>query len=330
MFTDEAIIKIKAGNGGNGCISFRREKYVPKGGPDGGDGGKGADVYFVVSGAVHTLADFARKKEWQAQNGEDGRSKKQTGKGGEDLILPVPPGTIIKTVGEGGDLKKEEVISDLTKIGDKILLAKGGHGGWGNVHFTTATRQSPFFAKKGKPGQERSFKLELKLIADFGLLGFPNAGKSTFLNRVSNARPKIANYPFTTLTPSLGVVKFRDEELIIADVPGLIAGASLGKGLGDKFLRHIERTKALIHLIDINSQNPAEDYQVIRDELEKWNPALLDKKEVVVLNKADTLDKKEAQKKVKELSKKIKKDVFLISAVSGEGIEKVLQALTKK
>lgn len=310
MFTDEAIIKIKAGNGGNGCVSFRREKYVPKGGPDGGDGGKGGDVYFVADNALHTLTDFARKKDWQAQNGEDGRSKKQTGRGGEDLVLKVPPGTMIKTISEDTNPDEEEVIYDLTKIGDVVVLAKGGSGGWGNTHFATAVRQTPFFAHKGKPGQEKSFKLELKLIADVGLVGLPNSGKSTFLSHISNARPKIADYPFTTLSPNLGVVKFRDQEFVVADIPGLIEGASQGKGLGDKFLRHIERTTALVHIIDINSKDAAQDYKVIRDELKQWNPALLKKKEVVVLNKADTLDKKEAQKITKEFSKKLKKMFF--------------------
>ncbi|KKQ73759.1 MAG: GTPase obg [Berkelbacteria bacterium GW2011_GWB1_38_5] len=295
MFADEATIKIKAGSGGNGCVSFRREKYVLKGGPDGGDGGKGGD-------------------------GEDGRSKKQTGKGGNDLILQVPPGTIVRI--DGGD-----IFCDLTKIGDRVVLAKGGRGGWGNTHFATAVRQAPFFAHKGKPGHERNFKLELKLIADVGLVGLPNSGKSTFLSRISNARPKIADYPFTTLSPNLGVTKFRDQEFVVADIPGLISGASEGIGLGDKFLRHIERTTALIHIIDILSQNPNQDYKVIRTELKKWNPELLKKKELVVLNKADTLERKEAIKITKDLSKKIKKPVYLISAVSGEGVDKVLEEL---
>ncbi|MFA6493030.1 MAG: GTPase ObgE [Patescibacteria group bacterium] len=327
MFTDEAIIKIKSGKGGNGCVSFRHEKYIPKGGPDGGDGGKGGDVYFVVSDSVHTLTDFARKKDWQAKNGEDGRGKKQTGKGGDDLFLNLPPGTVIKAIEEGENDNQEEVVYDLTKIGDTVRLVKGGNGGWGNTHFATAERQTPYFAHKGEPSIEKTLKLELKLIADIGLVGLPNAGKSTLLSRISNARPKIANYPFTTLQPNLGVAKHRDQEFVIADIPGLIEGASVGKGLGDKFLRHIERTKSLIHLIDINSQDAVKDYEVIREELKAWNPELLKKKEIVVLNKADVLPEEESKKITKDLSKKIKKEVLLISSVSGAGIEELLEKI---
>lgn len=319
MFTDEATIKIKAGNGGNGCISFRREKYVPKGGPDGGDGGKGGDVYFVVSETVHTLSDYARKKDWQAQNGEDGRSKKQTGKNGEDLILAVPPGTLIKIVDNG--------TFDMTKVEGKVLLARAGKGGWGNVHFATAVHQTPFFAHKGIKGEEKTLQLELKLIADIGLVGLPNSGKSTLLSHISNARPKIADYPFTTLTPNLGVAKYQNQEFVVADIPGLISGASAGKGLGDKFLRHIERTKVLVHLIDISSSDPARDYEVIREELKKWNPLLLKKKEIVVLNKADILPKKESQNVANKLSKKIKKPILVLSAISGEGLDELLKEL---
>lgn len=325
MFTDEAVIKIKSGKGGNGCISFRHEKYVPKGGPDGGDGGKGGDVYFVCDEAVHTLTDYARKKDWQAKNGEDGRSKKQTGKGADDLFLKFPPGTVVTEIRED---EKENLTYDLTKIGDEIMLAKGGRGGWGNTHFATAVHQTPYFAHKGKPSIEKTFKLELKLIADIGLIGLPNSGKSTLLSHISNARPKIAAYPFTTLSPNLGVAKYHDQEFVIADIPGLIEGASAGKGLGDKFLRHVERTKGLIHLIDINSPSPENDYRIIRKELKDWNQALLKKKEIVVLNKADTYDKSETQKIAKKLKQDIKKDVIIISAVSGEGVDKVLKEFT--
>jgi len=327
MLTDEAIIKIKAGDGGRGCVSFRHEKYVPKGGPDGGDGGDGGDVYFICDDNCHTLSDFARKKEWLAENGENGRPKKQKGKDGQDLFLKVPPGTIIKVLEKSGDKTNEMILSDLTKVGDTLTLARGGRGGWGNVHFATATRQSPTFAKEGTAGEEEILKLELKLLADVGLIGLPNSGKSTLLSRFSNARPKIADYPFTTLEPNLGVVKIFGKEIVVADMPGLIEGAAFGKGLGDKFLRHIERTKTLVHLVDINSENLASDYRIIREELKNWNPLLLEKKEIVVLNKADTMGEREVQKIAKKLSEDIKQPVLILSAVSGQGIDELLEKL---
>src|SRR3990167_9493678 len=319
--TDEAIIKIRAGDGGNGLVSFRRERFVPKGGPDGGDGGKGGDVYFICDNNVHTLSDFARKKEWQAESGEHGKTKRQRGKNGQDLILPLPPGTIVT------ERDQKSVLCDFKKIGEKVVIVRGGLGGWGNVHFKSATSQSPAFAKKGEPGEEKTLHIELKLIADAGLIGLPNSGKSTLLARISNAHPKIADYPFTTLEPNLGVAKISGKEFVISDIPGLIEGASSGKGLGDKFLRHIERTDVLIHLIDINSQNLIGDYQTIRAELQIWNPLLCKKKEIVILSKADTLPEKEAQKIAKDLSGKIKKEVFIISAVSGKGLEEFLEKL---
>lgn len=319
MFTDEATIKVSAGKGGDGLISFRREKFVPKGGPDGGDGGDGGDVYFIADNNLHALADFARKKEWQAENGANGKSKRQKGKDGHDLELRVPMGTIIRN--------EEKVIHDFKKVGELILLAKGGRGGWGNIHFATAVHQSPAFAKRGEPGEALELKLELKLIADVGLVGLPNSGKSTLLSRISNARPKIADYPFTTLEPNLGVVRHHDQQIIAADIPGLIEGASQGKGLGDKFLRHIERTKIIVHLIDINSSNLTKDYQTIRKELEAWSPALLKKEEIVVLSKIDTILGKAAEKIGDIFSKEIKQNVLLISAVSGEGIEQLLNKL---
>lgn len=317
MLTDEAKIKITAGKGGDGAVSFRREKYVPKGGPDGGDGGDGGDIYLVCSNQVHTLSDYARKKEWQSQNGENGRPKRQTGKDGEDLELAVPPGTVVKT-------SEDNILHDFIKEDDGILVARGGRGGWGNVHFASATHQSPTFAKKGTPGEGKHLKLELKLIADIGIIGLPNSGKSTLLSRISNARPKIADYPFTTLEPNLGVVRYRHKEFIVADIPGLISGASEGKGLGDKFLRHIERTRKLIHLIDINSANLIEDYQIIRQELDEWSQNLLKKEEIIVLNKIDTMLPKDSKKIAKEFSKKIDKPVSAISAVSGQGIKELL------
>jgi len=319
MLTDEAIVKIKAGDGGAGVVSFRHERFVPKGGPDGGDGGRGGDVYLICESNVHTLSDFSRKKEWRAENGQNGKTKKQHGRSAQPLFLKVPPGTIVILEDE------KKVLSDFKNPGEKVQIACGGRGGWGNAHFATATRQSPVFAQKGEPGEEKTLHLELKLLADVGLVGLPNSGKSTLLSRISNARPKIADYPFTTLEPNLGVVKIEDQELVVADIPGLIEGASKGKGLGDKFLRHLERTKILVHLIDVNSQNLAKDYQIIRDELKIWNPLLLKKKEIIVLNKADTLPKKEAEKIAKAFEKEIKKSVLIISAVSGEGIGKLLR-----
>lgn len=319
MLTDEALIKIKAGDGGDGLVSFLHEKYRPKGGPDGGDGGRGGDIFLEVTPAVHTLSEFSRRKAFAAPRGENGRNRKRTGADGDDLILRVPPGTIAKV--ENGPM------FDFVKTGEKVLIAHGGRGGWGNVHFKSATRQSPFFARKGEPGEARVLSLELKLLANVGLIGLPNCGKSTLLAYISNARPKIAAYPFTTLEPNLGVAKIGSNEIIVADIPGLIEGAAKGKGLGDKFLRHIERTKILVHLTDINSDDLATDYNIIRGELQAWNPKLLRKKEIVVLNKADTMRPKEAQKIAAALSKKLKKDVLTISAVSGTGIKELLGKL---
>lgn len=317
MLTDEAKIEVKAGNGGNGCISFRREKYIPRGGPDGGDGGDGGDVYLLGDNNTHTLSEYASKKKFSAKNGQDGRGKKQTGSNAEDIILRLPQGTVVKT--DGGE------VFDITQVGQKIQIARGGRGGLGNVHFATATSQSPLIAKPGTKGQRKFLTLELKLIADVGLVGLPNAGKSTLLSHISNARPKIGNYPFTTLEPSLGIAKYKDKEFVVADIPGLIEGASEGKGLGVKFLRHIERTKEIIHLIDIHGEDLVNDYNIIRAELEKWNPALTKKEEIIVLNKADTILPKEAEKIAKEFSKKIKRDVIVFSAVSGEGLDKLMQ-----
>ncbi|KKQ74064.1 MAG: GTPase obg [Berkelbacteria bacterium GW2011_GWB1_38_5] len=283
MLTDEATIKIKAGDGGNGMVSFRREKYVPKGGPDGGDGGDGGDVFLVSDGNIHTLSDFARKKIFLAQRGENGKPKKQKGKDGIDSFLKVPPGTILK--------ENDSVLYDFIKEGEKFLVARGGKGGWGNIHFATATSQSPFYARKGTPAEEKEVSLELKLLADVGLV----------------------------------VAKIHDKDLVFADIPGLIEGASQGRGLGDKFLRHIERTEILIHLIDINSSNISNDYQTIRKELKEWNPEISKKKEIVAINKADSLTEKEAQKIAKKLSKEIKKEVCIISAVSGSGIKELLE-----
>jgi len=323
MLTDETVITIKAGKGGDGSASMRREKYIPKGGPDGGDGGDGGDIFFVCDNNVDTLTHFASQRIFAAENGEPGRPKKMHGANGKDLILRVPQGTLVKKL--NGSL-----IYDFTEIGEKVRLAKGGKGGLGNVHFATSTNQAPRQFTKGALGYEETVKLELKLIADVGLVGFPNAGKSTLISHISNAKPKIADYPFTTVEPNLGIVRWKDRTFAVADIPGLIAGASEGKGLGDKFLKHIERTKVLAHLIDINEPEPLKAYEDIRSELQAWNHDLGIKLEIVVLNKADTLPLKDAQKIAKDLSKKIKKRVFLISAVSGFGIDELLSQVVKE
>lgn len=313
MLTDEAKIIIKAGDGGNGLVSFRHEKFVPRGGPDGGDGGDGGDVIFECKSSVHTLANFASKKEFKAESGECGRKSRQTGKSGEDLILYAPPGTIIKD--------QNGIVADLTKEGQKITLAQGGRGGWGNWHFATATRQTPRFARPGSPGEKKELILELKILADVGLVGLPNAGKSTLISVISEAKPEIAAYPFTTKEPVLGMVEFDEHRFVVADIPGLIEGAHRGRGLGHKFLRHIERTKIIVHLIDVNSPAPDRDYQQIRKELENFSPTLIKKLEVIAFTKIDTTDKR---------PKIANKSALYISAVAHEGIKELLSEIEKK
>ena len=283
-FIDEAKIWVKAGDGGNGCVAFRREKGVPKGGPCGGDGGDGGSVYFVAKKNIKTLIDFHYRRHFTAENGAHGSGNNREGKKGKDLIIPVPCGTVIKELVNG----KEKIVADLVEEGEKVLIAKGGKGGKGNTHFKSSTNRAPKIATRGEKGEEKYVKLELKLIADVGLIGYPNSGKSTFLSRVSKARPKIAPYPFTTLAPNLGLVKLDDlRSFVIADIPGLIEGASKGKGLGIKFLQHIERTKILVHLIDLSVDNVVERYQNLRKELSSYSEELLKKKEIVVGNKID-------------------------------------------
>ena len=288
MFTDYTKIIIKAGNGGNGAISFRREKYVAAGGPDGGDGGKGGDVYFKVDKDKNTLIDFRYNKKYKATNGENGSGAKCTGKSGEDIYIGVPIGTIIK------DSQTGKVIADLSDENQVECVLKGGRGGRGNQHFATPTRQVPRFAEDGEPGEEKEIILELKLLADVGLLGFPNVGKSTFLSTVTDARPKIANYHFTTLEPNLGVVKSSyGDSFVIADIPGIIEGASQGTGLGLQFLRHIERTRLLLHVIDVSGmegRNPKDDFRIINEELKKYNEKLSERKQIIVASKADIVN----------------------------------------
>ena len=321
MFTDYTKIIIKSGDGGNGAISFRREKYVAAGGPDGGDGGKGGDVYFVVDKDKNTLIDFRYNKKYKATNGENGSGAKCSGKSGEDIYIGVPIGTVLK------DNETGKIIADLSEPGQKELVLKGGRGGRGNQHFATSTRQVPRFAEDGEPGQEKEVILELKLLADVGLLGFPNVGKSTFLSTVTSARPKIANYQFTTLEPNLGVVKSKDgTSFVIADIPGIIEGASQGVGLGLQFLRHIERTRLLLHLIDVSGsegRNPVDDFNVINEELKNYSEKLANRKQIIVATKCDVLNQ-ELLEQLENIAKEKNMEFFKISSATGEGIEKLL------
>ncbi len=324
MFADRAKVIIKSGKGGNGHISFRREKYVPNGGPDGGDGGKGGDIVFIVDEGMNTLSDYRYKRKFAAQNGEEGRKKNCHGRDGEDLILKVPEGTVIK------DALSGKVIADMSGENKRQIILRGGKGGIGNQHFATATMQAPKYAKPGQEGIEIEVLLELKLIADVGLIGFPNVGKSTLLSRVTNAQPKIANYHFTTLSPNLGVVDLDGGKgFVLADIPGIIEGASKGVGLGHEFLRHIERTKVMIHMVDAAStegRDPVADIYAINQELKDYNPVLLEKPQVIAANKTDAIygDETEALKKLEAEFGKDGTKIFPISAVSGKGLKELL------
>ncbi len=322
MFIDQAKIWVKAGDGGHGCVSFRREKFIPKGGPDGGDGGKGGDVYFQAVENLDTLLDFAGKHHWQAQNGQPGSGNNKHGANGEDLIIKVPPGTLIY------DVDLNLLLKDLNEIGMKVCICRGGKGGRGNKAFATATNQTPRYSEQGKKGQERNLRLELKLIADVGLVGMPNAGKSTLISRTSGARPKIADYPFTTLEPVLGIVELSGfRRFVMADIPGLIEGAHNGTGLGFEFLKHIERTRIIVHILDImpvNNSDPVDNYKAIRSELELYSKELAQKQEIIVANKID-LDPD--GKAVEDLRKKLNKTVHPISAVTGSGIKELTEIL---
>jgi len=325
MFVDEAKIKVKAGDGGNGCVSFRREKYIPKGGPDGGDGGNGGSVIFVADVHKDTLLDFAGQHHWDAQRGEAGMGKKMYGKGGKDLYVHVPLGTLVF------DLDHGILMADMDTAGKEVVIARGGKGGKGNYHFRSSTNQAPRYAEPGTEGEERNLRLELKLIADVGLVGMPNAGKSTLLRAISAARPKVAEYPFTTLDPQLGIVDLgQDRRIVVADIPGLIEGAQHGAGLGHNFLRHIERTKLIVHLLDLypgDGSDPAENYRKIRRELEAFSPKLAEKRELVAANKLDLATDNEAIDKLREeLSDK---KVYGISGASHLGCETLLEAVWK-
>ncbi|WP_420567202.1 GTPase ObgE [Thalassovita sp.] len=320
-FLDLAKVYIRSGSGGGGCISFRREKYIEYGGPDGGDGGGGGSVWAEAVEGLNTLIDFRYQQHFFADNGRPGMGNQRTGADGKDIILKVPVGTEVL------DEDQETVIADMTEVGQRVLLAKGGNGGWGNLHFKSSTNQAPRRSNPGQEGVERTLWLRLKLIADVGLLGLPNAGKSTFLAATSNARPKIADYPFTTLHPNLGVVGIDGVEFVVADIPGLIEGASEGRGLGDLFLGHVERCAVLLHLVDGSSGTLIEDYHTIIGELEAYGGALAEKPRITVLNKIDTLDDEERAFLKEELETASGESVMLMSGVSREGTDNVLRAL---
>lgn len=320
-FVDSVTVKMSAGAGGNGKLSFRREKFIAKGGPDGGDGGDGGDVVLLASRNQNTLAAFRYKKEIKAEPGRPGGNNNKHGRGGNDLIVAVPVGTVATELGKG------EVVADLVEDGQEVVVARGGRGGFGNAHFTSSKRQTPKFAEKGEPGEQFELKLELKMIADVGLVGLPNAGKSTLLSKVSNAHPEIANYPFTTLTPNLGVVDIGESSSVLfADIPGLIEGASSGKGLGHDFLRHIERTAVILHLIDAYTEDAAGAYATVRKELEAYRPDLVERPEIVVLTKVEGLD----SEIIDDLTAQIKRatpkgtPIFAISSQSGSGLQQLL------
>jgi GTP-binding protein len=320
-FLDLARVQIRSGSGGNGAISFRREKFVEFGGPDGGDGGKGGDVIVEAVDGLNTLIDFRYQQHFFAKNGRGGQGAQRTGADGNDIVLRVPVGTEII------DEDEETVIADLTEVGQRVVLAQGGNGGWGNMRFASSTNRAPRRANPGQEGVERTVWLRLKLIADVGLLGMPNAGKSTFLAATSNARPKIADYPFTTLVPNLGVVEVDGAEFVIADIPGLIEGASEGRGLGDQFLGHVERSRVLLHLIDGTSEDPANDCEVIINELEEYGGDLADKPRITVLNKIDALSEEEREEKREALKEAAEGLVMLMSGATKEGVTEVLRAL---
>jgi GTP-binding protein len=320
-FLDLAKVYIRSGGGGGGCVSFRREKFVEFGGPDGGDGGNGGSVWAEAVEGLNTLIDFRYQQHFFAKSGQPGMGSQRTGKTGDDVLLKVPVGTEII------DEDEETVIADLTTVGQRVLLAQGGNGGWGNLRFKSSTNRAPARANPGQDGVERTIWLRLKLIADAGLVGLPNAGKSTFLAAVSNARPKIADYPFTTLIPNLGVVGVDEQEFVMADIPGLIEGASEGRGLGTQFLAHVERCKVLLHLVDGTSSTITEDYKTIVTELEAYADELGDKQRVVALNKCDALDKKTVSDRKRALEKASGGHVHVISGVAGMGLQEVLRDL---
>jgi len=324
-FVDRVEIFVKGGDGGDGCLSFRREKYVPRGGPDGGNGGRGGDVVFEARDGLNNLAELSFKRHWEAPRGEHGRGKNMTGADAEDLVIPLPPGTIVR------DREHDFVIKDLATPATHVVIAKGGRGGRGNLSFQTSTHQAPREFERGHPGEERWLVLELKMIADVGLIGLPNAGKSTLLSRLSRARPEIADYPFTTKHPNLGICYFDpDHSCVVADIPGLIEGAHAGVGLGHEFLRHVERTRLLVHLIECmppGDIDPLDNYRVIRKELELYSPKLAAREEIVCLSKSELMDVAELKDR---LEREIGKPVLPISAVTGQGIKELISELAAR
>ena len=322
MFIDQVTISVKAGDGGDGCCSFRREKYIPLGGPDGGDGGRGGDVILQVDPNLSTLIDLRYKKLYQAENGKPGKGNQMTGRSGKDLIVCLPPGTLVK------NKETNELLVDLKRSGQKFIVAKGGNYGQGNIRFKSATNRAPKKISTGKPGESCQLFLELKLLADVGIIGFPNAGKSTLISRISNARPKVAGYPFTTLVPNLGIVRLDEgESFVAADIPGLIEGAHKGKGLGHQFLRHIERTRLLLHLIDfsdMDSENILDRYRKLQNELKAFSENLFDKPQILVATKMDAPQSVVNLEKIKPAMKEINSSLLTISSVTGEGIEQLL------
>lgn len=318
MFWDNVEISVKAGKGGDGLVSFRHERGQSLGGPDGGDGGDGGSVVIEADSSFNTLADYARQREFAAKNGSGGGKANRHGKTADDLILKVPVGTLA--------FEGDRQLADLAESGASFRVARGGRGGFGNAHFTSSVRQSPRQAELGEPGERRDLKLELKLVADVGLVGLPSVGKSTLLARLTAATPKIADYPFTTTVPQLGIAKVDDSTLVLADIPGLIAGAHKGKGLGDAFLRHIERTKVIVHLLDATAKDPVAEYETIRNELESFSSSLVTKPELIALNKSDTLDDELKKLLTEDVARRLGRPVELISAVSGDGVEHLLRA----
>ena len=319
-FLDQAKIFIASGSGGDGCASFRREKYIEYGGPNGGDGGKGGDVIFKVDNNLNTLIDFRYQQHFKAKRGENGKGKNQTGANGKNLIIKVPSGTEIYNE------DKSVLLFDLIKKDDNIIFAKGGNGGLGNSHFKSSTNQAPRKFTKGEIGLEKWVWLSLKLFADIGIIGKPNAGKSTFLSKISNAKPKIGDYPFTTINPVLGTVKRFDKEIILADIPGLIEGAHEGKGLGDKFLAHIERCKVLLHLVDATDKSWYKNYKTVRNEISKYDRKISSKKEIIVISKSDLFSSNK-EEVIKEIKKSINSEIFVISSLNNEGIDELIDSL---
>lgn len=333
MFVDEVDIHVTAGHGGRGCLAFRREKYVPRGGPSGGDGGHGGSIFIVASPHLNTLINFRYHPEFDAERGGHGEGSNRHGRNGKDLVLQVPVGTLVYDRTGAPDIP-QRLVADLSRVGDRVLVAKGGRGGLGNAHFATSTNRAPRKTQPGEDGEEKWLRLELKLLADVGLVGFPNAGKSTLISRISAARPKIANYPFTTLTPNLGVVAMSDDRsFVVADVPGLIEGAHRGLGLGHQFLRHLERTKVLVHLVDVSGdtgRDPVQDMDTVRQELELFDTTLAAKPQIVAANKIDALDDEARAAAVDSRASELGLPFFRISGVTGAGLPELLEAVWRE